>query len=302
MKPYKPSQIVPAGGLLLLILSAVVGGALIGGIVSLVSNLIYLILFFPAAMGLAGGVLVALAIRRGKIRNPVVGQMGGLLAGLIIYSSMWFGNYLQFQNSVRSEILARSPGAAVAEVDAFVDQFIKNQTGVSGFSGYILLVDQDGVSIGRVGRSNSVNLGPTFSWVYWGAELFIILALSVSPAGRYARQPFCEACGRWYGTPALVGTLGASRSKELQAWVEGGQFQKLGEELQTNPALPNVGVFLATCGEGCADGETYLAVRLQSRNSKGAPDFKELQSGLITPPQAQDLRRGIEARKALYGI
>jgi hypothetical protein len=277
MKPYQPSQIVPAKGAILLLAAILIGGAVIGALVSLLANLIYLILVFPIVMGAAGGALVASAVRSGKIRNATVALLGGLLVGVVIYASMWAVDYLQARSSLAS-------GSNFSFVD------------------YVLVMDRIGVSVGRLGNSNSINLGPTFSWVYWGVELLIIMWLAATTGRAPAQQPFCEACDRWYAKPALVGTLGASRQKEVLGYLENSQFQKLGEELQSNPALPNVGVFLATCGDGCADGEAYLAASQQTRNSKGNAVAKDLVKGLITPSQLQDLRRGIEERRALYGF
>ena len=303
MKPYQPSQVVPAGGAVILLAVAVVGGAVIGALGSLLANLIYLILLFPLLMGLIGGALIAAAVRAGKIRNPVVALAGGLVIGVVIYGSMWTADYLQFRNSVKSEILARAAAANLLDVESLIDEALVSQTGRPGFIGFLLVRDQAGVSIGRVGSgSNPFNLGPVFSWVYWGIELLIILGMAAVIGRKPALEPFCEACKRWYGKPALLGTLGASRSQEALGLIEGNQFQKLGEELQSNPAMPNVGIFLATCGDGCANGDAYLAARLQNRNSKGNLELKDLAKGLISPILLQDLRRGIETRKALYGV
>lgn len=302
MKPYQPSQIVPAGGALLLVLAILIGGAVIGALVSLISNFVYLIFVFPLVMGFIGGGVVAIAVRAGKIRNPGVALLGGVLIGLVIYGSMWTVDYLQFRNAVKSEILKRTPNAGTAEMETYIDKVLVTETGQPGFLGFVLITDQDGVSIGKVGSSNPINLGPTFSWVYWVLELLLIIWLAAQGGRTPAREPFCEACGRWYRKPELLGTLGTSRTKEILGLIEGNQFQRLGEELQSNPALPNVGVFLATCGEDCANGDSYLVTSQQNRNSKGGVVSKDLVKGLITPFQLQDLRRGIAERRSLYGL
>ncbi len=302
MKPYQPSQIVPARGAIILLVTILVGGAVIGALFSLVSSLFYLIFLFPLLMGVIGGILIAMAVRSGKVRNPLVALVSGLLIGIVIYGSMWAVNYFQFRNAVKSEIVSRAPTTNPAEVETFIDETLAIATGRSGFLGYVLLTGQEGVSIGRIGSGrNALNLGPTFSWVYWGLELLLILWLAGTLGRSPAREPFCEACERWYPRPALLGTLGSSRTKEVLGLIEASQYQKLGEELQSNPALPNLGVFLATCGDDCPEGDAYLAARQQTRGSKGSVVLKDLQSGLISHTQLHDLRQGIENRKALYG-
>jgi hypothetical protein len=287
---------------MILLVAILVGGAVIGALFSLVSSLFYLVFLFPLLMGVIGGILIAIAVRSGKVRNPLVALISGLLIGIVMYGSMWAVNYLQFRNVEKSVIVSRAPTTNPADVDTFIDQTLAVKTGSSGFPGYVLLTGQEGVSIGRVGSGrNALNLGPTFSWVYWGLELLLILWLASTLGRSPAREPFCEACERWYPRPALLGTLGSSRTKEVLGLIDGGQYQKLGEELQSNPALPNVGVFLATCGDDCPEGDAYLAARRQTRGSNGSVVLKDLQAGLISHTQLQDLRQGIENRKALYG-
>jgi hypothetical protein len=280
MKPYQPSQIVPAGGALLLLLVILVGGFAIGALASFLANVLYIILVFPFLMGAIGGEFSLLSIRYGKIRNPSVALVGGLLMGLVIVVSFWLVSYLQFTNN----------GAAFA--NSAQPDFFK----------YIQVMAQKGVPVIHIGNVDLLNLGPVFSWIYWAFEIILIVWLSSRPGKTQAREPFCETCNHWYPKPALLGTLGSSRQKEVLNLIESGQLQKLGEELQSNPALPNVGVFLATCGADCVDGDSYLAVNRQVRSSRGGVGATGLASGLISPPQLQDLQRGIEARRALYGL
>lgn len=302
MKPYHPSLVTPMRGLLMLILTVVIGGAIFGALVSLIANLVYLIILFPLVMGAIAGFLVTVAVRSGKIRNPGVAILGAVVAGLMIYGAMWATDYFQFRNTVKTEILKDSPKTDPADSEELIDLGLMMETGQSGFVGYVLYQDKQGVSIGRVTSSGKgVNLGAVGSWIYWGAEILIILWVSIVIGKKPASDPFCESCERWYGKEQIVGTLGASRSKELLALLEGGQFAKLGEELQSNPATPNLGVFMATCGKDCTAGEAFLAVRTQTRDSKGNLTTKDLAKGMITAFQMQDLLRGIEARKALYG-
>jgi hypothetical protein len=274
MKPYQPSLAAPAGGLVLLFLAAILGGAAIGAVVSLFAHqVIYLVLVFPVVMGFLMGYLIARAVHAGKIRNPRVAIGFAVLAGLVVYASLWVVDFLQYQNSI-------------AQMD-FLGRY--------DFLGFVMERAQ--------GNENHyiLNLGPILIWIYWAVELALIVGLSILVGRRPAYDPFCEPCNRWFGAPRLMGTLGTSRSKELLELVNGGLFLKLGEELQSNPALPNLGVYMATPGADCEDGGAFLAVRKQTRSSGTTPNFTVLESGLITSPQMQDLLRGIENRKALYG-
>jgi hypothetical protein len=299
MKPYQPSLAVPAGGLVMLLLAALLGGAVIGGLVSILStNLIYVIVLFPIGMGLLGGWVIAAAVRAGKVRHPGMALAAAVLMGLVMYAAMWTTDFIQYRASTTASAQDLNP----ADADSYINSELVKKTGQPGFVGFVLLRDQEGERFGHLpDGSYWLNLGPTFSWIYWALELALIIWMSILVGRKPAYVPFCETCQRWLDQPKLVGTLGASRSKELLGYVESGNYLKLGEELQSNPALPNLGVFVADCGADCTDGDAFLAVRRQARNSNGNVTAKDVQSGLISSAQLQELRRGIENRKALYG-
>ena len=80
MKPYQPSNKVTSTGLKWLLLSSVIGGVAIGGLTHLLSLSVgYLIVVFPLVMGLTGGKVMVAAIRQGKVRNPAIATLFGVL-------------------------------------------------------------------------------------------------------------------------------------------------------------------------------------------------------------------------------
>ncbi len=278
MKPYQPSLIAPAGGLVLLLLLAVVGGALVGAVFSGVAKLVYVALLFPLFIGLLVGGLVSTGVRLGKIRHPMVAVGSAGVATLAAYAALWGGSYLQAQS-----------GLAAGQV---------------GFIDYLGLVNQQGIYAVRLlnGQVELLNLGPVISAMYGVLELVLIGWLAIDAGRKAALAPFSEVCGRWFEKPALMGTLGSRRTQEVLKLIEAGQFLKLGEELQTNPALPNLGLLMTVCEQAGGSGEAYLVLCTQTRDSRGNPAQKEVVAGVIGSVQAKDLLQGIENRKALYGI
>jgi hypothetical protein len=59
---------------------------------------------------------------------------------------------------------------------------------------------------------------------------------------------------------------------------------------------------MVLCEKEGTPGEAYLALRTQTRDSRGNPAMKDVAAGLITIEQAKALLQGIENRKALYGL
>ena len=83
-------------GIFFSVASIIVGGLLIGALVSIISNFIYFILLFPVGMGIAAATIIERTIRANKIRIPAWGIAFGILAGFVIYGTFHFGNYLSF--------------------------------------------------------------------------------------------------------------------------------------------------------------------------------------------------------------
>lgn len=304
MKPYQPSRRIPFVGLLMVILAALVGGALLGAAFFGLSTLFYLIFLFALVMGWLGGRLIAAAVHIGKVRNPAFAAVGGVLIALVMAAAWWGASYLQFKTNQVAVIRTSTPQLSTAEIDQKVDEVLTLATGQGGWMGFTLLRAQQGVRIWQLpGQpANRLPLGATLSAVLWLVQWLLMAAIAAVVARRPALQPFCEACGRWHGAAHLLGTLGAKRTQEALDLVKAEQFQKLGEELQINPSLPNVAVFLAQCGADCAEGDAFMVLRSQKRGSGAKPIQQDLLSGLISPLQTQDLLQGIENRKALYGL
>ena len=124
MKTYTPSNKICPQGLKWLILTTIIGGATIGGLTFLISQLIYLIIIFPVIMGILGGGLNALAIDKGKVRNPLVATGFGLLMGLSIYGSMNLGNYWLFKDGINKEAKSINNELSQTEIDARLDEYL----------------------------------------------------------------------------------------------------------------------------------------------------------------------------------
>src|SRR5882724_503557 len=79
---YKPDGGYTIGGLLMLISTLAGVGAVLGYITHIVSQWFYLILLFPALIGLGIGLLGVRKVHAGRVRNPWLGGLAGFLAGI----------------------------------------------------------------------------------------------------------------------------------------------------------------------------------------------------------------------------
>src|SRR4030067_3411498 len=98
VEEYHQSGRTPILGVLLLALASIVGGSAIGLVVFGISNFVYLIVLFPVAIAIIGIFPIAAAVVKGKVRNPLIATLFGLIMGLSIYGAFHIANYYRFSN------------------------------------------------------------------------------------------------------------------------------------------------------------------------------------------------------------
>lgn len=265
---------------------AVLGGSLIGIVVSVFSNLIYIVFLFPLGMGFAGGKMLTDAIRMAKIRKTSQLIFMSLLIAITIYGTYHYGKYvgLQVQMSFRM-----FPGFSTAMEDknlkfakAVVDYALKKETGYSGFIGYMLLKANEGISIGRFYSSRHVNLGPILTWSYWILEFGIVLWVIISMGKKPISMPFCEFCGNWYGKEKHLGGTAPANEVFLLDLLKQKDFVELGKLIEKNAELPSLEIYFHGC-EVCNKGQSRLIVRHAFQSSKGMLQFTDASQTILQP-------------------
>ena len=285
MKPYQPSNKVTSTGFTWLLLSSAIGGVAIGGITHLISLLIYLIILFPLGMGFAGGAVMAIAIRGGKVRNPAIATFFGILTGLILYGSMHGAGYLQFKQSVSEQITKELGTVSDKQSDAITDAFLQEKTGDKGFLGYIKYNAQQGVSIGRVG-SQGANLGETGTWIYWLIEFAVIDIMIAAIAYSVAKSPFCENCDQWYKDQQRIASVNPQLTENFLNLLQNDQFAKAGKLIDPLQGVfpPNLAVYLQCCPT-CQFSDLIMTVKAASFDSKGNLQENQVAQGMLSLSQ-----------------
>lgn len=268
------------------------GGALIGIVTGLVSSFIYIVFLFPLVMGYAGGQVLAGAIRLARIRKTYPLILMSLLAAVAIYGTFHYGKYVSLQIGMSLEMFHGLTPALDDEnfpvARAVVDYALQEETGHSGFIGYMLLRANEGISIGRFYSSRRVNLSSALTWLYWILEFGIILGVTFSMGRRLSSKPFCESCGNWYdGEKHLGGTAAANESSVLDLIRQKG-FVELGELLEENAEVPSVEMYLEGCRE-CDKGPSRLIVRRASLDPKGRLQFTDASQTVLPPGEGAQL-------------
>lgn len=168
-------------------LLVVVWALMIGFGVGVFSHLIYIVFLFPFVMGINNGKMIVDAVQRAKIRATSQLIFLSVLSAIVIYGTFHYTRYIGFQVKASMEVFSGLSEATEEEnlqvTKPFLDYTLEEETGHSGFLGYILYEAKEGATIGRLFRSSSFNLGPVLTWLYWLMEFGIILGVTIQRGG-----------------------------------------------------------------------------------------------------------------------
>ncbi|MCI0398568.1 MAG: hypothetical protein L0332_02695 [Chloroflexi bacterium] len=293
---YRPSNKVPIDGFLMLLLAVMVGGAVVGGLVFLLSRVVYLPFLFPLGMAFAGAIAVAVAVRAGRVRNPAVAALFGVVAGLFIYGVYRYGDYLAFRGVLRQVIVQEAANEVdltgdLVTLNQLVDLFLFEEVGQSGFIGYFLLSAREGVSFSRLSGNSSLNIGPLFTWLYWLLEVVVIAGLAGAIGAQAAGSPYCERHDRWYDREKRAGGVSQEQAKEALLLLQDKGYGQLGQMLRLPAPAPGLAFFVASCDD-CQESNPVLLAKHLVQSANGRVQAKTLLKQSISPAQHADLLRG----------
>lgn len=89
------------------------------------------------------------AIRQGKVRNPAIATLFGVLTGLLLYGSLHGAGYWQFKQSTSEQITKELEAASGNQSNNIIEIFLQEKTGSKGFVEYLKHNAQQRVIIGR---------------------------------------------------------------------------------------------------------------------------------------------------------
>ena len=289
MRNYQPSNIAPSQGVAILAASSLVSGVAIGGATAFIGKFIYFIVLFPLAMGFATGSVLGFAVKKGKIRSPIAALGLGLLGGLVTYGSLMYGQYMNFQQETATimerEYNVKDKNLANEQINVFLQQ----ETGSSGFVGFLKMAAKEGTSISK--GSSKLNLNDTFTYLLWLIELGLVGFLAASIPFKSASEPFNEEANEWYGEKKWVGSATEESRDELIRLLNMDDITGAAA-LLSNPTTdlptPRIDVY----SQSCADvpfSDSVIAVCYVSTNAKKQLEVKEILTGLVSESQRSQL-------------
>lgn len=261
VEPHKAVGNAPPLGAILVLVLVFVAGVGIGWLASFIGQWFYLIMLFPIAIGFVVVMAGWAGMYVGKVTSPWFGAVAGLLGGIVAMSSLHYFDYVHSG--------AKGAGLTIGE---YFDR--QATAGVQLF--------------GRPGRGGGINLGYVGSFIYWGAEVLVVLFIGCVLGVIIAASPFCADCNRWkdkkeLGT-CLVAMEGdrAATIELLQKDFAGGRLSRLAGE--DDDAILKIAMSAYVC-PNCAEGSVDAQLHWFDVDSEGKPARQDLP--LISyPPEA----------------
>ena len=295
MRNYQPSNIAPSQGVAILAVSSLVSGVAIGGATAFIGKFIYFIVLFPLGMGFATGSVLGFAVKKGKIRNPLIAIGLGLLGGLVTYGALKYGQYINFQQELVT-VMEREH----ADTDKYlareqIDTILQEKTGSSGFVGFVKIAAQEGITISRSGRGG-FTIKDNFAYLLWLIELVIVGFLAASIPFAAAKEPFNEEANDWYGEKKWVGSTSEESRDELIRLLNMDDMAGASALLssQTDLPTPRIDVYSQSCA-GVPFSDSVITVSQVSTNAKKQQESKEILTGLVSESQRSQLAPQISA-------
>jgi hypothetical protein len=290
---YQPDGGFAPSGVAMLISALVLIGAALGFAAHWISQFFYLIILFPAAIGLALGYVGKRMITSGRVRNPLLGGVAGFLGGAFAMLAMHYFDYEQFRGHVSQwpaelrELAQMSPVDRARELTsdikpetrAIVEEAADMIT-VTSFPAYVDMQARHGVELKRAASSSSgrgLNLGYYGSYIYWLVEVLIVAGITFVFVKSEAAEPFCTDCSEWK-KPTVLGFLNTNDVNQATGAVKSGDANTIVAAGATSEVTP-LRLTAATCphcAPAAAAARVDLKLELLTTDSKGNINVKTL--------------------------
>lgn len=268
--------------------AAIMGGLVIGGIVAFIAQFFYLIFLFPLIMGGIAAFVMVAGVNGLKIPNAAIAALAAVVLSTVLYTTLHYGQYLTFLQQAHADVALELGDVDAASVDGLIDLFLLEETGATGFVGYMLLQVDSGFSVGRATSSSSLPISGSIIWIYWFIEFAVITGIAAIAAAGATSKPFCQTCQEWY-TSQRLGSVNRGAAQQFLQAVQMDDFQQAHDMVQQEALpTPSLEVYLRRC-PSCESSELHLAVEASGVDSRGRPKTQQVLDRVISHDQLQML-------------
>jgi hypothetical protein len=261
MKKYQPTGNVTSLAVIVLTVCAVVAGVVLGLAMWAVEHFfnLHLIILFPAIAAFLLSMVISAVVRAMRVQNLPATIVSVFMGGIVLYGAYHYLGYaVTYRGDIVSGVRAELPDATDAEIDEFMNIYLQEAYGQTGFIGYLFDAAATGMTISRASSSSSssgIELSGAGVWALWAAELLVTLFVAIGTPIKSARFPIDPKTGKHYPAPGLVAMADAAHAQSIFAALTNGNLQQIGHLFHKNGSqpYPRIEMFLARPSDPAVD-------------------------------------------------
>src|SRR5258708_31897430 len=221
----------PIMGIILVALATIVVAVVVGLASAAIKSYlgIYLIIVFPLVMAFVLAWTINKLGKSGKLRSGGAVVVLAVLAGLLMYGTYRYAEYVFFKQQLYqttlTQVTIKAGKPLTADqinkfTTAFDSELQKDET-VGTFLGFVQATGKEGVGIhfGNSATNTSGGLNFTLSepltWVYWALEILVICGIVAASTDKASGTLFCEEDNRYLLIQNLCRVCQASQQQSL---------------------------------------------------------------------------------------
>lgn len=260
------TALLPATGVVVLLLTVITGGIGLGAALFLSAQLAYVAVGSALLAGIAGGVLMRAAARYGKVRDSIAVMIFGLLLGVLTVGSYYVIQYYNYAFTTRQTLEVENPRLSATGIESLLQSGLRDATGQSGIIGFVLLTLQEGIPVYTTAfTGDDPRLNEPLSRGAAGAEALLLLLLPPLVAVGQTRKRFCEETNNWMYFYRM-GYIPAEDREEFMALLHVQDYRQAGRLVA--PAKPRSGRALALDAARCSDRSQVGHIRLYDHRER----------------------------------
>lgn len=294
MRNYISANEFSFNGIVMLVLATIFAGIVLGLLLGFVGQFFFLVGIFPALVGIAGGYVLAQAIKKFKMPNKAVAILIGTLMAVMIYGSYTYFDYLQFQNQLYDAMVTFGDPTLYIFKDmdkaTLTNFLLQETTGSTGLIGYWKSTVNAGISIISMGGMGSnFPFNPLWSTLYLISEFLLIAGFAIKGAWERVNRPFCSGCEAWYDEGKYLASFEMQDEDKVINAIERDRFDDLKNLMRAELSKPPCLVLKVHLCLNCHNENPLLELSRLTVGDKGIPKYKRCLRGLITSSQLSEL-------------
>ncbi len=214
MYAFVNKQYVSVAGVIQALIVGLIGAGIAGFLLFWISHLLQfsLIIVFPAVAAAVAGIILSFGIKGGKVRHTILAAALSICTAIALFTVEHYNKYqVEFITEIRSLLEQEGSGETITNVTIAKasDLILQEETGSTGFLGYLKLESSFTSSVGSAKRLSSRGVS-TPEGVLMVLEFVVMCVVVFFIGTNGSKDPFDEVTGEWYGEPEPLMALEAN--------------------------------------------------------------------------------------------